>query len=82
MTSPNSPPCATKLATVSTRRRVWNGSLRMSASVKPAEKKAADQIGICPALMRTAAMFAPMPTDAICSPGTRQFPQSQAKISP
>ena len=54
----------------------------MSASVKPAAKKAADQIGICPPLMRTASMLAPMPTDAIWSPGTRQLPHSQAKMSP
>ncbi len=80
-TSPNSPPEPTKPATVSVRRRKWNGSLRMSASVKPAEKKAADQMGICPPLMRTATMLAPIPTDAIWSPGTRQLPHSHTKMS-
>ena len=80
MTSPNSPPWATKPATVSVWSRKWNGSLAMSAFVKPAAKKAADQIGICPALRRTATMLAPMPTAAIWSPGTRQLPHSQAKI--
>ncbi len=82
MTSPKSPPLATKSATVSARRRKWKGSLAMTDSSKPAAKKAADQIGIWPALRRTAAMFAPMPTAAIWSPGTRQLPQSQMKIRP
>ena len=54
----------------------------MTDSSKPAAKKAADQIGIWPALRRTAAMFAPMPTAAIWSPGTRQLPHSQMKIRP
>jgi hypothetical protein len=49
--------------------------------VKPAEKKAADQIGICPPFRRTASMLAPMPTDATWSPGTRQLNQSHAKMN-
>ena len=64
------------------RRRKWKGSLAMTDSSKPAAKKAADQIGICPALMRTATMFAAMPTEAIWSPGTCQLPHSQMKIRP
>ncbi len=38
MTSPNRPPFATKLPTVSAVRMKWNGSLTISAGVKPAAK--------------------------------------------
>ncbi len=82
MTSPHRPPEATNSATVSAWRRKWNGSLARSACVNPAEKKAADQIGICPPLRSTASRLAPMPTDATWSPGTRQLNQSQAKMRP
>ncbi len=82
ITSPNSPPAATKPAIESVCRRKWNGSLTISASVKPALKKAADQIGICPWLSSSATRLAPMPTDAIWSPGTRQLPHSHAKMKP
>ena len=82
MTSPKSPPPATNSATVSARRRKWKGSLAITDSSKPAAMKAASQIGIWPALTRTATMFAPMPTAAIWSPGTRQLPHSQTKIRP
>jgi hypothetical protein len=50
--------------------------------VNPAAANAADQIGMRPPLSTTASRLAAMPTDATCSPGTRQLRQSQANSSP
>ena len=69
MTSPKIPPRAMKPATVSVSSRKWKTSLTMSAWVKPAAKKAADQIGICPAFRSRASMLAPMPTARDLEPG-------------
>ncbi len=80
-TSPKMPPCRTKSATEPVWSRKWNGSLTRAAGVKPAASKAALQIGIWPPLRTTASVLRPMPTAATWSPGTRQLPHSQRKIS-
>ena len=50
--------------------------------MNPAAVKAADQMGIWPPLSASASVLSAMPTAAIWSPGTRQLPHSQMKISP
>ena len=54
---------------ISVRRRKWNGSSAMSRLGEAGGVKAADQMGICPPLMMTASMLAPMPTDGDLEPG-------------
>ena len=80
-TSPKMPPPRTKSATVAVLIRKWNGSRPRSAGVKPAACSAPVQTGIWPPLKMMASVLRPMPTAATCRPGTRQFPQSQTKIS-
>jgi len=81
-TSPKMPPCRTNSATLPALSRKWNGSWASASGVKPAAVKAAVQIGIWPPLRTTASVLSPIPTAAIWSPGTRQLPHSQTKISP
>ena len=79
MTSPNRPPRAMNVLTEPVAISSWNGSRARAARLKPAALKAPDQIGMRPPLRMTASAFRPMPTEATWSPGTCQFPHSQAK---